>query len=89
MVMTNSERRTVQAMLDKTFIESDQPTMANLAVFYDENDRMLYSGIIKEWPIIIAVDQEWGEVKEMDTTKEPFTEKKVRRVRFFSPFKGN
>jgi hypothetical protein len=36
--------------------------------------------------MIISTHAEWGEVKEMDATKEPFAGK---RVKFFSPFSGN
>jgi hypothetical protein len=59
---------------------------ANMAVFYNENDTMLYAGIIEEWPMIIAADIEWGMVDRKDATKPPFARKKVK---FFSPFPGN
>jgi hypothetical protein len=36
--------------------------------------------------MIVSTDVDWGEVREMDATKEPFAGKTVR---FFSPFKGN
>jgi len=44
-----------------------------MAVFYDENDTMIFAGIIEKSPVIIATDIEWGKVDRKDTTKEPFT----------------
>lgn len=85
MVMSRNERLTIAKLLEK-FIESASPTMGNMAVFYDDNETMLYAGIIKEWPIIISTDVEWGQVEEKDATKEPFAGKNVK---FFSPFTGN
>lgn len=83
MVMSSQERDQVKALLRLGFKESTQPDAGNMAVFYDESDRMIYAGIIKEWPIIIATDVEWGKVELKDTLKEPFTGKKIK---FFSPF---
>jgi hypothetical protein len=59
----------MKKLLDRDFIETSKSTMANVAVFYDENDVMLYSGIIREWPIIIATDEEWRSVQELDTRR--------------------
>ena len=47
MVMDADERRMIKQQL-KNFQESDTPAPANMAVFYDENDTMLYAGIIEE-----------------------------------------
>jgi hypothetical protein len=82
MAMNADERRQIKAMLERDFIEVSKSDPANMAIFYDDNDKMMYSGIIEKWPVIVAVDIEWGKVKQMDTSKEPyFTGKKVR---FFS-----
>jgi hypothetical protein len=77
MVMNRDERLKMQQLLDR-ILESNTPTQGNIAVFLDEQDTLLYSGMISEWPMIIAVDVEWGEVKEMDATKAPFAGKKVK-----------
>jgi hypothetical protein len=79
--MNSQERAQVQELLGHC-LESDQPEQGNMAVFYDDNDSMVYAGIIKAWPEIIATDIEWGKVELKDTTKEPFLGKKVR---FFEP----
>ena len=85
MAMNRDERLKFTKLLER-MQESDSPTMANTAVFYDEQDTILYAGIISEWPMIITTDIEWGKVEEKDATKEPFAGKKVK---FFSPFVGN
>ena len=85
MVMSRDERFRFKKLMTK-LQESDSPTAGNTAVFSDEQGTLLYAGIITNWPTIISVDVEWGVVKEMDATKEPFAGKKVR---FFSPFVGN
>lgn len=43
---------------------------------------MIYAGIIREWPAVIAPDIEWGNVEFKDASRKPFDDKKVR---FFSP----
>lgn len=83
MVMSVQERGQIKELLHH-FLESDQPEKGNMAVFYDENDTMIYAGIIQAWPLIIATDIEWGQVEVKDTSKEPFAGKKVR---FFEPSK--
>lgn len=85
MTMNARECQQIEALANRLG-ESDTPNKGNLVVFYDEQDRMLYSGIVAEWPTIIATDIEWGEVKELDATKEPFAGK---RVRFFDPITGH
>jgi hypothetical protein len=85
MIMNPGELIRIQELL-KRFTASDKPTKANMAVFYDEKGKMLYAGIISNWPIFITTDIEIGEVKEMDATKEPYASKAVR---FFSPFRIN
>jgi hypothetical protein len=85
MAMSRDERLKMQKVLER-FVESNEPTKGNVAVFVDEQGTFLYSGIISEWPMIIATDREWGKVMELDATKEPFVGKKVR---FFSPFTGD
>ncbi len=86
MTMSSEERRKIKGLIDGGFIESDSPTIGNMALFYDEHDIMVYAGIIENWPTIIATDVEWGQVERKDATKQPFAGKKVR---FFSPFKGD
>lgn len=85
MTMNRSERSKMEKLLER-FVESNEPKQGNMAVFSDEQGTILYAGIIADWPTIISTDIEWGAVKEMDTTKPPFTGKTVR---FFSPFTGN
>jgi hypothetical protein len=86
MTMGRAERLKMQQVLKERFVESNKPTMANTAVFYDQQDNILYAGIITEWPMIISTDIEWGKVMELDASKEPFAGKTVK---FFSPFTGN
>jgi hypothetical protein len=81
MTMNPNERSKVQQMISR-FKESDEPLPANMAVFRDEQGKMLYAGLISKWPLIIAADIEWGEVREMDATKPPFAGKNVK---FYSP----
>jgi len=76
----------MQQVLAERFVESNAPTQANTAVFYDAQDNIVYAGIITTWPMIITTDIEWGKVMELDSSKEPFAGKKVK---FFSPFTGN
>ena len=83
--MDSDELRKIKQTI-KNFQDSDTPTKANMAVFYDEDDTMLYAGIREEWPMIIATDIEWGMVDRRDATQPPFAGKKVK---FFSPFPGN
>lgn len=64
MAMNADERRRIKEMLDKDFIEVSKSEPANMAIFYNDKDEMLYSGIIQNWPVIIAVDIEWDEVKQ-------------------------
>ena len=85
MTMNRDERLNLRKVLERS-VESNKPTTANIVVFSDEQGQPLYAGIITEWPMIVSTDVEWGEVREMDATKGPFTGKSVR---FFSPFKGN
>jgi hypothetical protein len=85
MTMNRDERLNLRKVLERS-VESNKPMTANIAVFSDEQGQPLYAGIITEWPMIVSTDIEWGEVREMDATKEPFAGKSVR---FFSPFKGN
>jgi hypothetical protein len=82
MAMTLTERLQIEHLLPLGFVESDQPTAGNMAVFYDEKDTMVYAAIIGEWPAIIAPDIEWGDVEFKDASRKPFDDKKVR---FFSP----
>ncbi len=86
MSMGRKERIQTQAMLQQRYVESNKPTQANMAVFYDEQDHIVYAGIVTDWPMIISTDIEWGKVMELDATKEPFAGKTVK---FFSPFTGN
>jgi hypothetical protein len=52
MTMGRKERIQVGAMLQQKYVESDKPTQANMAVFYDERDQIVYAGIITNWPMI-------------------------------------
>ena len=77
MTMKLDERLQMQALL-KRLLEAKEPLPGNMAVFTDEQEKILYAGIISEWPMIISTDAEWGAVKEMDTTKPPFVGKTVK-----------
>jgi|SRR5258706_9984213 hypothetical protein len=55
--------------------------MYRTSVFSNKKGKILYAGLITEWPMVIST-AERGEVREMDATKEPFAGK---RVKFFSP----
>jgi hypothetical protein len=85
MTMNRDERLNLRKVLERS-VESNKPMTANIAVFSDEHGQPLYAGTITEWPMIVSTGVEWGEVREMDATKQPFAGKTVR---FFSPFKGN
>ena len=85
MAMNRDERLKMQKLLER-FVESNEPTKANMAVFSDQQGKLLYAGLITEWPMIVSTDAEWGEVREMDATKEPFAGKSIK---FYSPFSGN
>lgn len=82
MAMNADERRQIKEMLDRDFIEVSKSEQGNMAVFYDDHGTMLYSGIISDWPTMVAVDIEWGFVKGMDTSKEKYFAGK--KVKFFS-----
>jgi hypothetical protein len=56
MTMARHERIQMQATLQQKFIESDKPTEANMAVFYDKQDRIVYAGIITNCAVIISTD---------------------------------
>ena len=81
MAMNREGRLKLQKVLDRC-TESNTPTKANIAVFSNKKGKILYAGLITEWPMVISRDAEWGEVREIDTTKEPFAGKTVK---FFSP----
>jgi hypothetical protein len=49
-----------------------------MAVFSDDQGKILYAGIISEWPKFISTDIEWGSVQELDTTQPPFAGKKIK-----------
>ena len=61
MTMNRDARLKLRKLLER-FVESNEPTKANTAVFSDEQGTVLYAGIITEWPMIISTHAEWGEV---------------------------
>ncbi len=71
MAMNRDGRLELQKVLGRC-MESNTPTKANIAVFSNEKGKILYAGFITEWPMVISTDAEWGEVREIDATKEPF-----------------
>ena len=85
MAMGADERTKMKDLL-KRLREAKEPLKGNLAVFTDEQGKLLYAGFISEWPKIISTDIEWGAVKEMDTTEPPFAGK---RVKFYTMITGH
>jgi hypothetical protein len=80
MAMNIDAQLELQKVLDRC-IESNAPTKANIVVFSNEKGKIVYAGLITDWPMVISSDAEWGEVREMDATNEPFAGKTVK---FFS-----
>jgi len=77
MTMKLDERLKIQKLLAR-FLEADKPLPGNMAVFSDDQGKILYAGIISVWPKFISTDIEWGSVQELDTTQPPFAGKKVK-----------
>jgi hypothetical protein len=52
MAMNRDAQMALQTVLDRC-IESNTPTKANIVVFSNEKGKLLYAGLITDWPLVI------------------------------------